>query len=161
MLAPEGLADTVAGFLQYPPTLESAFEFVTAGDGDEIRLGSLAVSVARANHPPPTLAPRITDGTRSLCYTADTGPSDAVTSHATGSEVLLAEASMCGPRVSDSYPHHMTGAEAGAMAAAAGVGRLVLTHIPAHVDPDRVLLEAESEFDGPVSLAVPGARITV
>ena len=161
VLVPEGMAEALAGFLQYPPALESAFEFKTVGAGDAVRLGSLAVSTATANHPPPTLAPRISDGTRSLCYTADTGPSDAVASHATGSEVLLAEATMCGPRLGDSYRHHMTGAEAGAMAAAAGVGRLVLTHIPAHVDPDRVLLEAESEFDGPVSLAVPGARITV
>ena len=161
VLVPQGLAEAVAGFLHYPPALESAFEFVTAGNGDEVRLGSLTVSVVAANHPPPTLAPRVTDGARSLCYTADPGPSDAVASHAEGCEVLVAEASMCGPRRSDSYPHHMTGAEAGAMAAAAGVGRLVLTHIPAHVDPDRVLLEAESEFDGPVSLAVPGARVTV
>jgi len=47
------------------------------------------------------------------------------------------------------------------MAAKAGVGRLVLTHIPAHVDPGRIVAEAESEFDGQVALAVPGARLTV
>lgn len=161
VVCPEGLAEALAAFLQHPAALDSAFEFLTAGDGDSLRLGSMEVSVVRTNHPPPTLAPRITAGDRSVTYTADTGPSDAVASHAAGSDLLLAEASMTGRRRPDSKPHHMTGAEAGSMAAAAGVGRLVLTHVPPHEDPDRVLAEAESEFAGRVALAVPGARMTV
>ena len=161
VVCPEGLAEALAAFLQNPAALDSAFEFVTAGDGDSIRLGSIDVSMVRTNHPPPTLAPRVSAGDRSVTYTADTGPSDAVASQAAGSDLLLAEATMTGRRGPDSYPHHMTGAEAGTMAAAAGVGRLVLTHIPAHEDPDRILAEAESEFDGRVALAVPGARMTI
>ena len=161
VVCPEGLAEALAAFLQNPAALDSAFEFVTAGDGDTVRLGSMDVSMVRTNHPPPTLAPRVTVGDRSVTYTADTGPSDAVAAHAAGSDLLLAEASMTGRRDADSYPHHMTGAEAGTMAAAARVGRLVLTHVPAHEDPDRVLAEAESEFEGQVALAVPGARMTV
>ena len=161
VVCPDGLPEALAAFLQHPAALDSAFEFVTAGDGDSVRLGSMDVSMVRTNHPPPTLAPRVSAGDRSVTYTADTGPSDAVASHAAGSDLLLAEATMTGPRGPDSYPHHMTGAEAGTMAAAAGVRRLVLTHIPAHEDPDRVLAEAESEFDGLVALAVPGARMTV
>ena len=161
VICPEGLAETLAEFLQRPAALDTTFEFITAGDGDSIRLGSMDVSMVRTNHPPPTLAPRISVGGRSVIYTADTGPSEAVTRHAAGSDLLLAEATMTGPRGPGSRPHHMTGAEAGSMAATAGVRRLVLTHIPAHEDPARVLAEAESEFDGRVALAVPGARMTV
>lgn len=161
VVCPEGVAEALAVFLQHPAALDATFEFLTAGDGDSVRLGSMDVSMVRTNHPPPTLAPRLSVGGRSVTYTADTGPSDAVASHAAGSDLLLAEATMTGMRGPDSYPHHMTGAEAGVMAAAAGVGRLVLTHIPAHVDPDRILAEAEAEFDGRVALAVPGARMTV
>ena len=161
VICPEGLADALAEFLQRPAALDTAFEFITAGDGDSVRLGSMDVSMVRTNHPPPTLAPRISAGGRSVTYTADTGPSDAIAHHAAGSDMLLAEATMSGKRGSDSYPHHMTGGEAGNMAAAAGVRRLVLTHIPAHVDPDRILAEAEAEFDGQAALAVPGARMTV
>lgn len=161
VICPEGLAEALAEFLQHPAALDSAFKFITAADGDSIRLGSMDVSMARTNHPPPTLAPRVAVGGRSFTYTADTGPSDAVAAHAAGSDLLLAEASMTGTRGPGSYPHHMTGAEAGAMATAAGAGRLVLTHVPAHEDPDRILAEAESEFDGRVELAVPGARLTV
>ncbi len=161
VICPEGLAEALADFLQHPAAMDTTFEFITSDDGDSIRLGSMDVSTARTNHPPPTLAPRVSAGGRSFTYTADTGPSDAVAAHAAGSDLLLAEATMTGRRGPGSYPHHMTGAEAGSMAAAAGVGRLVLTHIPAHEDPDRILAEAESEFDGMVALAVPGARITV
>lgn len=161
VVCPEGLAEALSVFLQRPAALDSAFEIVTAGDGDSIRLGSMDVSMVRTNHPPPTLAPRISVGDRSVTYTADTGPSDAVASHAAGSDLLLAEATLAGRRGPDSKPHHMTGAEAGTMASAAGVGRLVLTHIPAHEDPGRILAEAESEFDGRVALAMPGARMTV
>jgi ribonuclease BN (tRNA processing enzyme) len=33
----------------------------------------------------------------------------------------------------------------------------VITHIPPWYEPDRVLAEATPHFDGPVSLAKPGA----
>ncbi|MYB44861.1 MAG: MBL fold metallo-hydrolase [Acidimicrobiia bacterium] len=161
VVCPEGVAEALAVFLQHPAALDATFEFLTAGDGDSIRLGSMDVSMVRTNHPPPTLAPRVSVGDRSVTYTADTGPSDAVASHAAGSDLLLADATMTGTRGPGSYPHHMTGAEAGSMAARAGVRRLVLTHIPAHEDPGRILAEAEAEFDGRVALAVSGARMTV
>ena len=47
------------------------------------------------------------------------------------------------------------------MAAKARVRRLMLTHIAPYLDPERSLMEAESEFGGEVSLAVPGARIRI
>jgi ribonuclease BN (tRNA processing enzyme) len=51
----------------------------------------------------------------------------------------------------------MTGKQAGAAAAEAGVGRLVLTHIPPWHDPDVCLGEAREAFAGPVELAATGA----
>jgi ribonuclease BN (tRNA processing enzyme) len=47
------------------------------------------------------------------------------------------------------------------MATRAGVGRLVLTHIAPYLDPEKSLMDAESVFEGEVSLAVPGARIRI
>ena len=52
---------------------------------------------------------------------------------------------------------HLTGNDAGAAAAAAGVARLVLTHIPPWHDKQVVLAEARAVFDGPVELAATGA----
>ncbi len=161
VLCPEGLAEALARFVDGSPTWWSTFDFVPLADGDSASIGSMQVSVARANHPPPTLSPRIEAGGKVLAYTADTGPSEALESHAAGADMLLAEATLAGPRDNGSIPYHMTGAEAGSMAARAGVRRLMLTHIAPYLDPGRSLMEAESEFDGEVSLAAPGVRVSV
>lgn len=161
VLCPERLAAVLADMVGGSPAWWSAFEFLTLSDGDTVMLGSMRISVTRTNHPPPTLAPRIDANGRSLTYTADTGPCAALERHAAGSHVLLAEASRSEPRGLSSTPHHMTGLEAGTMASRAEVGRLVLTHVAPYLDPEKSLMEAESAFQGQVSLAVPGARIRV
>ena len=161
VLCPKHLPDTLAAMTGGSPAWRSAFEFVTLSEGDRFTMGSMRISVTRTNHPPPTLAPRIDAGGRSLTYTADTGPCRALEHHAAGSNVLLAEATLCEPRNGHSTPHHMTGLEAGTMASRARAGHLVLTHIAPYLDPEKSLMEAESAFRGRVSLAVPGARIRV
>lgn len=161
VLCPEGLARELGRLVGGSPTWWSVFEFVSLDSGDSFPLGSMQISAVRTNHPPPTLAPRITANGRSLTYTADTGPSEEVEHHAAGSDLLLAEASLASPRDRDSFPHHMTGSEAGSMASRAGVRRLMLTHIAPYIDPERAVMEAETEFDGMVCIAVPGARISI
>ena len=51
----------------------------------------------------------------------------------------------------------LSGAQAAGIGQAAGVGAVVLTHIPPWHESGRVLAEAKPHFDGPVSLAAPGA----
>lgn len=161
VLCPEGLDDELGRLVGGSPAWRSVFDFVTLGSGDAFRLGSLDISVERTNHPPPTLAPRIASSGRFLTYTADTGPSEKLEHHAFGSDLLLAEASLASPRMGDAGSYHMTGAEAGSMAARAEVGRLMLTHIVPYVDPEQVVMEAEAEFKGAVYIAVPGTRIKI
>ena len=161
VLCPDGLPDHLGRMVAGSPAWRSVFDFITLATGDTFPLGPMEIAVVRTNHPPPTLAPRITSGGRSLTYTADTGPCADLERHASGSDLLLAEASLGSPRAADSTPYHMTGSEAGSMASRAGVRRLMLTHIAPYVDPQRAVMEAESEFGGMVSMAVPGARIGV
>jgi ribonuclease BN (tRNA processing enzyme) len=52
---------------------------------------------------------------------------------------------------------HLSGREAGTMARAAGVGRLILTHRWPTVSADDVRREAELAFGRPVEQASPGA----
>ncbi|MCW2506879.1 MAG: putative Metal-dependent hydrolase, partial [Modestobacter sp.] len=65
---------------------------------------------------------------------------------ARGADVLLAEAAYAeGPDLPPGL--HLTGRQAGEHAAAAGVGRLIVTHVPSWVDADAQLADARSVFD--------------
>jgi ribonuclease BN (tRNA processing enzyme) len=91
-----------------------------------------------------------------LVYSGDTGPSDAFVHIATGADLLLIESAFVDG--SDNPPGmHLSGAQAAGIATAAGVGAVVLTHIPPWHRPGDVLAEAKPHFDGPISLATPGA----
>lgn len=162
VILPTGLWDLLAGFSSGKSALRAVFDPVEPPlPGGELNIGGLRITTARANHPPPTLAARITAAGRSLVFTADTGPDRSLEELAAGCDLLLAEASLQEPRDPQSPAFHLTGREAGEMAARAGARRLMLTHIPPHLDPERTMLEAEGAFRGEVTLAVPGARARV
>ncbi|MBA3418413.1 MAG: MBL fold metallo-hydrolase [Geodermatophilaceae bacterium] len=113
-------------------------------------LGPFQLRLARTNHPVETYAVRIEAGGRSLTYSADTGPCAALVELARGSDLLLCEASFQEPdpgRPTNPPDLHLTGRGAAEHATAAGVGGLLLTHIPLWYDPARTLAEATEVFD--------------
>ena len=73
---------------------------------------------------------------------------------ARGADLLLCEASFV-----DGEPAaagmHLTGAQAGAHAAAAGVGRLLITHVPPWNSREAAVAEAMTTYAGPVEAAAP------
>ena len=73
-----------------------------------------------------------------------------------GAELLLAEASF---RHGEQNPDdlHLTGREAGEVAARNAVPRLVVTHVPPWYDASEMLAEAATVFVGDVTAAEPGA----
>ena len=103
---------------------------------------------------------RVTAGGRTLVYSGDTGPCAQLDEIAIGADLLLAEASF---RSGDINPPdlHLTGADCGRTAARAGVGRLVLTHVPPWHDKQDALHEAEGVFLGPISLAAEGSSYSL
>lgn len=121
------------------------------------QLGPFRVRSARVDHAVEGHAVRLEgqEGT-SVVYSGDTGPTEALTRLATGADLLLCEASFA-DRPDNPPSMHLSGRQAGEVAAAAGVGRLVLTHIPPWRDPQRALADAQAAFEGPVELASPGA----
>jgi ribonuclease BN (tRNA processing enzyme) len=124
--------------------LTDVFDFrdVTVGRST---IGPFEVRTARTAHPVECHAVRLTAAGRSLVYSGDTGPCERVVELARGADVLLAEAAHPpGPGLPPGL--HLTGREAGEHAAAAGVGRLLLTHIPAWVDEIAQLFTASAVF---------------
>jgi ribonuclease BN (tRNA processing enzyme) len=124
--------------------------------GTPTDIAGFTVTAAVVDHPCEAYGLRIERDGQSLCYTGDSGPCDALVELADGVHTLLAEASWTdGP---DRPPKlHLSGREAGELAARAGVRRLVVTHVPPWTDRDAVLAEACDSFCGDVVLAEPGA----
>jgi ribonuclease BN (tRNA processing enzyme) len=125
--------------------LTDVFDFVPVGPG-ALELGPFEASLARTAHPVECYAIRLTAGGRSLVYTGDTGPCPRVVELARGADVLLAEAAH--PDVDPAQPPglHLTGRQAGEHAAAAGVARLLVTHVPPFVDGAGQVAAARSVF---------------
>lgn len=114
------------------------------------RLGPFELTWVRTNHPLETYAVRIAVGGRRLTYSADTGACPALVELTRGSDLLLCEASFQEPgpgQPANPSNLHLSGRGAAEHAVAAGVGRLLLTHIPLWQDPTRTLAEARAVFD--------------
>jgi ribonuclease BN (tRNA processing enzyme) len=140
--------------------IHQAFTFAEWTEDAHYDVGPLRVTVRKVAHPVTCFAMRVEHEGRSLVYSGDTGPSAALATLAQGADLLLCEASFVEGEA-NKPDLHLTGREAGEHAQVAGVGRLLLTHIPPWRDRDRALAEATPAFQGPVELAQPGATYDV
>lgn len=124
-----------------------AYAFTTVRGGDHFSVGSIEIDAFEMAHVGvPALGYRLTAGGATLAYTGDTGPSDAVVEMARGADVLLSEASY--QDASSMLPFHLSARQAAEHAMAAGVGRLLLTHVLPTLDTAVSLAEARSVFEG-------------
>jgi ribonuclease BN (tRNA processing enzyme) len=124
------------------------------------RIGPFEVSVVRAPHTTEAYSIRLDVAGAALVYSGDTGPSPALVELARGADLLLSEAAF---RHRDDLPEgvHLSGRWAAEHAEAAGVGTLVLTHVPPWHDPVAVEAEARPHFSGRLVSAQPGLSLTV
>lgn len=138
---------------------------VTVAAGDKGT--GLVCAFSWTDHGPPTLAVRVDlpppageevsdsgHGSASLVYSADTGPDWSPAALGTGVGTLLCEATYT--RDLEGSARHLSGRQAGAMAAAAGIGTLVVTHRRPSISAAALLAEADEAFGRPVHQAVPG-----
>ena len=137
------------------------FEVKEWVDGEAVQIGALSVLPRLVSHPTESYGMRFTDpdGT-TLVYSGDTGVCESLAELASGADVLLCEASWTDAPERPKHLH-LSGADAGRVATRAGVGELLLTHIPPWTSREDVISEAKAEFDGPVHAVVPGEVIDI
>jgi ribonuclease BN (tRNA processing enzyme) len=136
--------------------IERAFDLEEYDPAGELHVKELSIRFQPVPHFLPTNAVEMAaDGVR-LTYSADSSPSDDLCIFATGTDLLLIEATL--PRPEREGPRgHMTPEEAGEHGRGAGARRVVLTHMSDELDGDWARAEAERAFGGPVDLAHEGA----
>jgi ribonuclease BN (tRNA processing enzyme) len=138
-----------------PPGLMDLKELAPDGP-DEVRGEGLLIRSAPTHHTEGSLAYRVEAAGRSLVYSGDTDESDSLADLAQGADLLVLEAAN-----PFKVPGHLTPAEAGRLAARAGVGRLLLTHFYPPCDEVDVVALAAQEFPGEVVRAEDGLSLTV
>lgn len=170
VIAPAEAPQRFAG--QYAPSaaelartdLSDVFAFRPLADGASSSVGDVTVRAAAVDHLCEAYALRVEHGGASLVYSGDTGPCDGLVELARGADVLLCEASW--PHVTQFWAEpprgvHLSARQAGEHATAAGVGRLLITHVPPWCDGEALVAEAKGAFDGPVDLVAPDASYDV
>jgi ribonuclease BN (tRNA processing enzyme) len=119
-----------------------------------LTLGSLQARFVATDHGPPTLAVGLDHEGATLAYSADSGPGWSVEELGSGIGTFLCEATYT--QESEGTLQHLSARQAGTMARAAGVDRLILTHRWPTVSADAVRREAEAAFGRPVAQAAAG-----
>ena len=128
-------------------------------DGDSVRVGSLDLRFSQTDHGPETLAVRVDGGGRSLGFSADTGPGWSL--EALGPDLHLALCEAAIPSSDEGSLQHLSARQAGRTAAAAGAGRLLLTHLWPTLDPAASRAEGAEAFGGECQVAAVNERYEV
>lgn len=139
---------------------ESVFEVREYDPAEQLRVNDVPIRFARTRHFIEAYAARIESNGKSLTYSADTAPTDAVVELARGSSIFLCEATL-GLRSESGERGHCSALEAGSMAASAGVEQLVLTHYPYGPALEALIGEARKVYRGPIAGAAGGLEVTV
>jgi ribonuclease BN (tRNA processing enzyme) len=140
--------------LSKDPGMCEEFDFRRFPD-KPIKLGPFTITAKKVAHPVRAYSLRVEANGRVLAYSGDTGTCQALIDNSQDADLFLCEASFL--ESGDNPPDlHLTGAEAAQMAEAAGVGHLLLTHIPPWHDANQVLGEAKAVYDGSIELAEVG-----
>ena len=152
--APPGAEAYVRGLiLPEPDWLHEQLQFEVLRPGQPFEVGDVRVDCIDAIHTVDARSIGVTVADRRLVYSGDTATNPALVAFAKDADVFLCEATWldrAGP-----FPPgiHLSGREAGEHAAAAGAGRLLLTHISPSFAPATIAEEAAGAFDGDIEAA--------
>lgn len=160
---PRGHAALVAGLEQTfgPPVMdrEGSREVVDLEDGDTLRAGPFEVEVREVKHVAGAIGALVRCDGRSLAFSGDSGPCDALVELCRGVDLALLECSYPAERETSS---HMNAATAAGVARAAGVSRLVLTHFYPQCDGVDIAGQVRAAgYRGELHLASDGDRLDV
>ena len=151
--APKGAWEFASQLLDSADRFAQTCVFSAAKASDQLNLGPFEVTLFASAHPVETLASRVRAGDVVVAYTGDSGPCEELQHAARDADLFLADSTWLEHQRPLPSDVHMTGHEAGVIAAAANVNRLVTTHVFPSTDPLEVAAEAAKAYDGEVVAA--------
>jgi ribonuclease BN (tRNA processing enzyme) len=140
--------------------LAPVIEWTDLTDGATHRIGDLVLDFSETEHYVDTLAVRISADGTSIAYSADTGPGWSFAEFGRDIDLGLCEATNLADGEGDGVLH-LSARQAGSMAKAAGVDRLVLTHFLPGSNLAAYQAEGDAAFGRHVELAAIHAHYEV
>jgi len=156
VFGPPGWTQRLDAIIGRPQASEETFTVVELHDGYVTGVGDLRLHAVAVRHSVPTFGLRAGSGGRIVAYSADTGPGKQVAAVADSADLLVIE---CGADEPQSY--HCTPEEAGAIATAAGVRSVVLTHLAPGLAAPSAVDRARAHYSREVRTAERGMTVTV
>jgi ribonuclease BN (tRNA processing enzyme) len=154
---PEALSRVLA--LDQITALSGACEVREFEAGEAFQIGPFAIESRPLPHSIPNAGVRISAGSTSITYTGDSGPSDALVELATGTDLLLAEATYAESVPSGNKGVLNSALEVGRQAHRAGAARLMLTHLLPGTDHEASRVAASRSFEDWIAIATPGTIV--
>jgi ribonuclease BN (tRNA processing enzyme) len=139
---PDGAAELhhLVGALGAGELLDQVFEVHEYPEGKPFRVAGFELLALRVPHyGEATFGVRVSDGSRTLAYSSDSGPSERLVEIARDADLFLCEATLDEPEPDPEHRGHLTAAEAVETSERAGARRLLVIHRPEELPlPDGV-----------------------
>jgi ribonuclease BN (tRNA processing enzyme) len=160
VIGPSALAERLDALHGEPGFTAEALDAEPLGDATR-RIGALHLEARLVTHTDESYAVRVSGASGpGLVYSGDCGRADDMVPLIRPGDVLLSEVSF-GPGPTPVDVFHLDGPAVGRVAAATGVGRVLLTHLLMGRDPDQTIASVRAFYDGPVELVWPGTHVEI
>ena len=128
------LLEQFGSLLGFAEMFERTFALREYAPGEPFVAGGFSVTAIRVPHyEVEAYALRVSDGSRTLAYSGDSAPSDALVAAARDADLFLCEATLADGSLDGEPRGHLSLDEALDAHTRAGAGRLLLTHRPAEL----------------------------
>lgn len=134
---PPAMFETISSF--------SAFDINVLNKETIINQNDFKITTARMTHPVESYALKFSHMGKSIVYSGDTTYNPGLAVFSAGCNLLITDSGFLDEQLTPSSPH-MSSAQCARVAADAGAGRLLLSHLNPGTDTDDYLVEAVATF---------------
>lgn len=122
---------------------------------ETLQIGPYEINFMKTKHPVPCYGMRITDGEKTIVYTADSAYDEKWFAFAKDAHVLIADCNFYAGQ-DGLGAGHMNSQEIATIASQAQVGELIVSHLPHFGEHEQLVKEASEHFSGKITLAHEG-----